>query len=242
MVSGSRARHPLRVRDPDSPAAIGIVCALAEEMGGLRARATSTRAVGGLEVHALELAGAPVLAAVCGIGKVRAAHAASVIVAAGARRALLVVGTCGGLSRGLEPGVLVHGRGAAQVDLAGERGREIPSDPDWMRAWQGVAPGVAGVFLTADRPVLSAWRRVVVARRFAPPSAADMETAGVAHVARATGVPWAALRAVSDRASWFSASEFRRHFPTCAGLAADTVERLVAARGSAAVAPPSGRR
>lgn len=209
----------------------------------MRARATSARTVDGVELIELELAGAPALAVVSGIGKVRAAHAASVLVAAGARRALLVVGTCGGLTRGLVPGVLVHGRAAAQVDLAGERGREIPSDPDWMRDWQGVAPGVAGIFLTADRPVLSAWRRVVVGLRFAPAMcAADMETAAIAYVARAAGVPWAALRAVSDRATWFSASEFRRHFPTCAGLAADTVERLVAARGSAVVAPPAGRR
>lgn len=227
---------------PDGSTPAGVVCALPEELGTLRQRARATRHFQGFELHEIELARVPILAVVSGVGKVRAAHAASALVAAGARRALLVVGTCGGLKRALVPGALVHCTVAAQVDLAVREGREVPSDPGLRAAWGAVAPGFEGWFLTADRPVLSPWRRLRLARAFAGPCVADMETAAVAGVARAAGVPWASLRAVTDRATFLGAREFRRHYPTCAGLAADTVERLVASETFRSVAPAGSSR
>lgn len=222
----------------DPADAVGVLCALPGELGGLRPpSAASARTVQGLAIHELELAGVRVLACVAGVGKVRAAHAASVLVGAGARRALLVVGTCGGLRRGLEPGALIHCTVAAQVDLAVREDREVPSDSALRAAWEAVAPGASGWFLTADRPVLSPWRRLRLARAYAGPCAADMETAAAASVARAAGVPWAALRAVTDGAALFGAREFLRHYPTQAGRAADTVGRLAASGAFRSVAP-----
>ena len=52
-------------------------------------------------------------------------------------------------------------------------------------------------------------------------------TAAVAAVADAAGVPWAALRAVTDRASGLALGAFLQHFPTQAGRAADTLEELL---------------
>jgi nucleoside phosphorylase len=214
-----------------------VLCALEPELGSLRERVRRRRTVHGVEVLELDLGRTPALAAVAGIGKVRAAHAASILLAEGATRGVLVVGTCGGLTRGLEPGVLIHARVAAQVDLAVREGRELPSDPALRGAWQRVAPGVEGWFLTADRPVLSPWRRLRLARAFAGPCAAEMETAAVAAVAARAGVPWAGLRAVTDQASYLGGREFRAHFGRCAGLAADTVQRLLDALPAADVVP-----
>jgi len=237
--------------------AYGVLCALPEELGSLTERAQRRSPHQGLEILELELAGVPVLACVAGVGKVRAAHGASQLVAAGARRALLVVGTCGGLRQALRPGTLVHCTTATQVDLAVRAGREIPSDPTLRAAWRAVAPGPEGWFLTADRPVLSLLRRLRLARAFAGPCVAEMETAASAQVACTAGVPWAALRAVTDCATLRSElasivtrlggavqgprlgglASFRRHYPTCAGLAADTVERLVTSLERGSVAP-----
>ncbi len=214
-----------------------MLCALPEELGSLAQRAERRSRHQGLEVLELELAGVPVLACVAGIGKVRAAHGASVLVAAGARRALLVVGTCGGLRQALRPGTLVHCTIATQIDLAVRAGREIPSDATLRAAWRAVAPGPEGWFLTADRPVLSLLRRLRLARAFAGPCVAEMETAASAYVAATAGVPWAALRAVTDRATLGGIASFRRHYPTCASLAADTVERLVTSLERGSVAP-----
>lgn len=212
----------------DDGAAIGVVCALAAELGVLRSGATRTRALG-IELGELDVDGVRVVTCVAGVGKVHAASGASALVAAGATRALLVVGTCGGLRQSLAPGTLVHCTTAVEVDFA--RGRAAPSDAAApLRAvWERVAPGASGWFLTADRPVLSLWRRLRLARAFAGPCVADMETAAVARVAQRAGVPWAGLRAVTDRATWAGAFSFHQHFPAQAGRAADSVPALVRA-------------
>src|SRR5262245_8040551 len=94
-----------------------LLCALPQELGGLGERATSRRRVLGLELLELELGNARVLAGVCGVGKVHAARAATILFAEGARRGLFVVGTCGGLRQSLVPGTLVHCTRAAQTDF-----------------------------------------------------------------------------------------------------------------------------
>lgn len=206
---------------------LGLVAALAEELGSLRERAARTRLVAGLELFEVELDGARVLAVTSGIGKVAAARAATVLAGEGAAHGLLVVGTCGGLRRHLVPGTLVHCSTAVQTDLAVRAGREVESDRRLREAWQAAVPGELGWFLTADRPVLSLWRRLRLARAFAGSCVADMETAAVAAVARASGVPWAGLRAVTDPATGLGALSFKLHFPSQAGRAADTVPSLV---------------
>ncbi|MCY3003256.1 MAG: hypothetical protein NTV21_15765 [Planctomycetota bacterium] len=205
----------------------GLVAALAEELGSLRERAARTRVVGGLELFEVALEGASVLAATSGIGKVAAARAATVLAREGAADGLLGVGTCGGLRKHLVPGTLVHCSTAVQTDLAVRAGREVESDRRLRDAWQAAVPGELGWFLTADRPVLSLWRRLRLARAFAGSCVADMETAAVAAVARASGVPWAGLRAVTDPATGLGAVSFKLHFPSQAGRAADTVPDLV---------------
>jgi adenosylhomocysteine nucleosidase len=208
--------------------AIGVLCALPEELGSLREHERARRTRAGLEIHELEIEGRPALACVAGVGKVMAARAASLLLAEGAERALLVVGTCGGLRAELGPGTLVHCTIAAQVDLAHRHLREVRADETLRAAWQRVVPGAQGWFLTADRPVLSLWRRLRLARAFAGPCVAEMETAAAAAVAFSAGVPWAALRAVTDRATLGGGASFRLHFGAQAPRAADSIPALLA--------------
>jgi nucleoside phosphorylase len=123
----------------------------------------------------------------------------------------------------------LHCERAVQADLAVRHDREFAADPRLLGAWRAVAPAASGWLVTADRPVLSRFRRWRLARAFRGPCAADMETAAAAAVAASAGVPWAALRAVTDRATGGALLDFRRHFPTQAGRAAALVERLLAA-------------
>lgn len=208
-------------------AAVGILCALPEELGSLREHARRSRTRAGLAILELEIEGRAALACVGGVGKVMAARAASLLCAEGAERALLVVGTCGGLRSDLGPGVLVHCTIAAQVDLAHRHLREVQADARLREAWRKVLPGPQGWFLTADRPVLSLWRRLRLARAFAGPCVAEMETAAAAAVASSAGVPWAALRAVTDRASFGGGASFRVHFGSQAPRAADSIPSLL---------------
>jgi len=211
-----------------SPATLAVLCALPAELGGLTSFARARRQVAGVEVAELELGGRRVLACAAGVGKVVAAHATAVLCGEGAE-GLLVVGTCGGLRRSLAPGDLVHCTTAFQTDLAVREGRSREACAAWRTAWREVAPGVEGWFLTADRPVLGPWRRVRLARAFRGPCVADMETAAAAAVAHRAGIPWAALRVVTDGAGWLAGRSFRRNFPTLAGQPADSVPKLLSA-------------
>ena len=233
-AKASPNHDPNGADDARPVAAWGLVCALREELGTLRRFETRTLRRVGLDVHELDLDGVRLLACVGGVGKVCSAHAATVLLGEGATRGLLVVGVCGGLRQNLSPGTLVHCTRAVQTDFAGRGERALEADPELRSAWLSVAAGPAGWFLTADRPVLSLWRRLRLARAFAGPCIADMETAAVASVAASAGVRWAALRAVTDRATVFGAASFKLHFPSQAGRCADTVVPLLAAlaRGS----------
>ncbi len=213
----------------DPGACFGLLCALPGELGTLRERAVGRRRVQGLALHEVELAGGPLLACVGGVGKVSSARATAVLLAEGATRGLFVVGVCGGLTRTLGPGALVHCTRAIQTDLAHREGRESASDERLRQVWQSVAEGQEATFLTADRPVFSRWRRLRLARAFSGPCTADMETAAAAAVCAAAGVPWAALRAVTDRASAAGMASFKLHYPSQAGRCADTLPDLLEA-------------
>jgi len=133
-----------------------------------------------------------------------------------------------GLRSHLGPGELVHCSTAIQTDLARVEGRSTDADAALRDEWRAVAPGACGFFLTADRPVLSWWRRARLARAFVGDCVADMETAAAGAAAAAAGVPWAGLRAVTDRADGLGGMLFKLHFPSQAGRAADTVPGLLA--------------
>lgn len=209
-----------------SVAPIGILSALRGELGAWPARADRSRVVAGLEVQESRWEGRTILSTAAGVGKVAAAHGATALIGSGAR-ILLIVGTAGGLRRNLGPGTLVHCRTAFQVDLAVRDSRQAEADPGILESWRSVVEGEVGWFLTADRPVLTPWRRLRLARAFAGPCVADMETAAAAAVACRAGVPWAALRAVTDRAGWGASLGFRQNYQGQAGRAADAVEGLL---------------
>ncbi len=217
----------------------GILCALPEELGALREAGSRGREQGGHSLLELELGGHGALACVAGVGKVRAAHAAALLLSEGVNR-LLIVGTCGGLRRHLRPGTLVHCETAVQADLAVREGRESSADPSLLAAWQAERPGRTGWFLTADQPVMSIWRRLRLARAYRGDCVADMETAAAAAVAERAGVPWGALRAVTDQAGHGGASSFRVHYPAQAGRAADTVPGLLSRLGELPSTDQSG--
>src|SRR5687767_11612264 len=120
---------------PESPSTLGILAALEGELGALAPMRGGTKRVRGIEVSEADLAGRRALVAISGIGKVRAAHAAAALLASGADRALLVVGTCGALTSGLSIGDLVHSTTALDYSNGSSFDRESTSDPALRAAW-----------------------------------------------------------------------------------------------------------
>ncbi len=214
---------------------VGVLCALPEELGSLAERAAGCGRRLGLELLDVPLedaGGARLVACVAGIGKVRAAAGAAALLVDDELDALVVVGVCGGLVRALPPGALVHCVRAVQFDLAVRADREVEPDPALLAAWSAAAPGERAWFLTGDRPALTLWRRVRLARAYRAGCVADMETAAAAAVAQRAGVPWAALRTVTDGLAPGGVRAFRENYPRLAGRAADTLPALVRALAS----------
>ena len=212
----------------ESEGVVGLLSALPGELGSWGGRGEVIARRGGLEVRRIIEGDDEVLTCVGGVGKVCAARAAEALFHAGVRRGLLIVGTCGSLSRGIGPGMLVHCGEAIHADLSPERCGETRPDSGLLEAWMQVAPGPVVDFLTADRPVMSPWRRWKARQRARGPCVAEMETAAAGACAQAKGVPWAALRSVTDLAGWGSHQAFRKRYPVEAGRAADTVMGLLA--------------
>lgn len=226
---------------PDGPAPWGLIAALPIELGPFRGAGLRT-VVGGVRLSAHRIPqGPPLLAALAGVGKVAAAHAAATLAARGVR-GLLVVGTCGGLDPVDEVGTLVHAAKAVQWDLGVREGRETSPDAALAAAWREEVQGPVRTFLTADRAALSQLQRArrarAVRRSGDPCPVADMETAAVAAVATRAGLPWAALRVVSDQrlrlrdlltARGRSRGRFVDHLETVAGRPAETVSSLLRA-------------
>ena len=209
-------------REPKGPEL--LVCALPAELGPF---ADDLEQVGEHD-WAGELGGRPWHAAIVGVGKVSAAAATAQRIERLAPSGLTMVGVCGGLDWRTRPGDLVHCTRAVQADLALRSEREVEPDPDRTGALAAAAGSRPAWFLTADRPALSPWRRLRLARAYGQGSGpiADMETAAVAWVARRARLPWCALRAVSDGLGLGRKASFRANFKAQAGRAAEIARAL----------------
>lgn len=213
---------------------LAVLAALPAELAPvLEALGGPVRRSAGIEVHEGVLGGGRVRAAVGGVGKVAAARAAAVLLDPAPRFGLVVVGVCGGLAANQRIGTLVHCGHAVQADLFLPWATDADPDPELLGAWEAVAPGPRVGFLTADRAAMTPWRRLARLARYGRGAAiADMETAAAAWVASSAGIPWAALRAVTDTQGLGFGRDFQRHFalqaPRAAATLPDLVQRLVA--------------
>lgn len=121
---------------------------------------------------------------VSGIGASNAARTAAAL-ADDAPEALISAGFCGALAADLRVGDLV----AADVVVDERTGERFAADPTLLAA----APGRRGAMVSAGRVV-----RTPAERARLEGLAVDMESAALARAARDAGIPFLALRAVTD--------------------------------------------
>lgn len=139
------------------------------------------------------------MAVLAGLGRERAEDAAWSLVRAGVS-GLVSWGTAGGLDPGLEPGTLV----VAHVVVEPDGGR-LEGDPGWARsAIDALDPRLArvrsGTVAWCPRILEGPMEKARLARDTGA-LAVDMESGGIARVARRAGIPFLALRVVLDPAS-----------------------------------------
>ncbi|MDM7855894.1 5'-methylthioadenosine/S-adenosylhomocysteine nucleosidase [Cellulomonas alba] len=248
---GRRARRPA-----SAPVEAVVVVAMASEAAPFVERASAASeplpAPGGAEHRRLTIAGREVLLVRSGIGLVNAASAASVALAEHRPRVLVSAGSAGGLGVGVRVGDVVVGsqhayggadaRGfgyalgqvpgmpptfAAEARLhdvavgAADRLAPRPTEPTTIRVLTGSVVS-ADVFVDADRVA-------GVRTDFPDALAADMETTALAHTAHLFGVPFLAVRGISDLCSPVEAGEFAAHVDDAADRSAAVVEEVLRA-------------
>jgi adenosylhomocysteine nucleosidase len=208
---GSPAGFSTGPLTPHAPPArrVGVVAALADEARTLRpgrARLGTPIAVD-----------ADVLLCWSGIGPTAARAASEALLAAGAT-ALVSWGVAAGLDATTAPGTLVLADRV--VDLPPLDPMELWSSASWNdRIAAHLPPGirlVRGPIGATDRVLSSRADKRAAASRGAV--AADMETAAVARAAGRAGIPWIAVRAVSDTSD--------RSLPSAVAVAIDSAGRV----------------
>jgi adenosylhomocysteine nucleosidase len=239
--------------DPQAPSPpIGILCAMEEEQALLLATLGDPPPLpgDGLEARAGQLDGREVVVAASGVGKVRAATTATLLVERFGCRALVLSGVAGGLSASLGIGELVIAENVIDVDYgrltdAGRRvyqpgtlplpgvrpdpGYRLPGHlADRVRARLAAAGLTAtlGTVLTGDAFLASARLRDELAVQWSA-LAIEMEGSAVCGVAERFGVPWLVIRALSDRAGDESVADFTAFLSSAAATSARLVRELL---------------
>ena len=191
---------------------VAVIAALAEEAHGLVRRMPRAESVGP-RLSVWESGGLVVM--VAGVGKVAAAMAAQYACDVFKPRCMVAIGLAGGVEDDVRPGQVIVASGAAQHDM----------DARPLTDAKGVIPGLglsiiqadaavaeklllaarfeskdarSGVVLTGDRIITARAVRDGLVRDFPDGACVDMETAAVAQVAHQNGLPWSALRVISD--------------------------------------------
>jgi len=158
-----------------------------------------------------------------GVGSARARTAAEAHIAQGCE-ALLSFGFAGALEPGLPVGAVV-----LATAIRSPNGEEMETTPDWHAnlaktisrhlAWN------AGVLIQTDRPAVTPQEKSDL-REATKAIAVDMESYAIGEIAAASGVPFLALRVISDHAR----ARLPRRFPlTEDGRTAKTREMLIGA-------------
>lgn len=133
-----------------------------------------------------------------GMGEQRSAAAAYAALGLGAKQ-LLITGLCGGLSPKLSTGGLVVSSAAAAEGEAAALEADKALQLAAMQAAQLAGlKALRGTIITTQETVCTPVEKRRLAVQTAAPIAVDMETRATAQIAAEFGVPWVAVRAVSD--------------------------------------------
>lgn len=143
--------------------------------------------IAGVSVHTGVVGNADVVATTTGIGTALAIAATERLLGLGDFDRVMVVGIAGGVGPTVDIGDLV----IPEVVVDGPNSKEYrPAPID--------GPAARGSIVTSDDFIVDPKRLAALIARGV--IAVDMETGSVAAVCAARGVPWSAVRAISDRA------------------------------------------
>jgi adenosylhomocysteine nucleosidase len=167
---------------------VGVLAPMKSELRPVvRAFGLQPAQIGGVSVHRGTIGNADVVATTTGIGTALATSATESLLGLGEFDHVMVVGIAGGVGPSVAIGDLV----IPEIVVDGTTGNEYrPAPID--------GPTARGSIVTSDDFIVDPDRLTLLIAQGV--IAVDMETGSVAAVCAARGVPWSAVRAISDRA------------------------------------------
>lgn len=233
-------------------APIGILCALSQEQALLVGEMGDPPPLPGLAIEARRgiLDGRTVVVAAAGVGKVRAAITATLLVERFGCRALVLTGVAGGLSEEASIGDIIvaerlididYGRLTPEGRIIYQPGvlpiREEKPRPGYRlpgplasRVRSRLAAtgleATLGTILTTDAYLASPRERDALAGEWEG-IAVEMEGSALCGVAERFGLPWLVVRALSDRAGEDSLDDFTAFVDSAAAGSARLVRALL---------------
>lgn len=222
---------------------LALVAAMQEELAAVLASVAGARLqrIAGRDFVHGQLHGRPVVAVLSRIGKVAAAATATVLAERFDPEAVVFTGVAGGVAPGVQVGDVVVADAFLQHDLDVSPlfpryeipllGLDrLPTDPGWtgrlVAAAAAALPGTPvhrGLVVTGDRFVSTTPECRALQAALPRALAVEMEGAAIAQVCHDYGLPFAAVRTISDRADDAAHGDFQRFV------------REVASRHSAAI-------
>ncbi len=174
--------------------------------------------------------------ATCGLGKVRAALAVGML-ADPQTQLIAMTGTCGRIAPIAGDCFWIshavqHDYGARlphgfQPFLAGEWPLGVPGETDFA-AMPDPGLGLPSARIVSGDLFLACSETSVDLAKRHQAQLVDMEVAAVAQAAATLGVPWAAIKAMTDKGDGTGKEDFAANLPDAARLAALSIEALVA--------------
>ena len=232
-----------------------VLVAMPEEAAPLTARLEAAQQLEtpfavGVAATRGTLAGTDAVVVTTGIGIAAASAAATWAILTTSPGLVVAAGSCGGLASDVEVGTLIVGEtftySIADATAFGYAPGQVPGGPERFTAraaWVDAAEQAAlraearsgghgvrrGLMLSGDAFV-TAEIAAPMRERFPAALSADMETTASARTAEALGVPFVALRAVSDLCGPAAGQQFHLELEVVAETSAAAVEQLAGAR------------
>lgn len=173
---------------------IGILVAMKEELAALR-RLFNLDWTGPGNFFTGKVGAIRLQVALSGAGPLRAREAAAKLARYGEPRLLISAGFAGALFDELTVGDTVFGSRAESE----ERDKPpLAGDPGLLERYGDGLPSVSGPILSVARVMVSGEEKRKAAAQHCDCIAVDMETYALAEAAHEKGIPWCALRVVSD--------------------------------------------
>lgn len=185
--------------EPFAQGTVAVLAALRREIAPLEARMTKSRqfSAGSFRASVGRLDGTEVIVACTGDGRENAARGVQALLERYPVGRLIVIGIAGGLSPSLRVGSLLVAREVV------ENGGSVPApDAGWLQRARRDTGATPAVFVSTPN-VLCTLREKADAYSSLPGggvAAVDLETATYARAASLRGIPYLALRAISDTA------------------------------------------